>query len=248
VFLYIVDTVQVVDADSGGTRARIMEATSQLLMASPAGEVSNRAVCEAAGVTPPTLYHHFGDKDGLIQAVVADAYERYLAHKREVGTTEDLVADFLRGWDMHVAFGVTNAVLYELMYGRPPIGRTSPAALTARSELLAFVRRIEGAGRLRMPVEVATDVLESTAIGVTLHLIRAGRTASDPLAVIVRDALAASVLAPAPAYGQALASPAVIAAAQRLRDELPRGAVATLRASETALLHDWLSALIDSST
>src|SRR5271163_1010934 len=86
-----------VDEEPRETRERILAVTAQLLAASPAGGVSNRTVCEAAGVTPPTLYHHFGDKDGLEQAVVAGAFERYLARKREeVGTTGDVAADFLR--------------------------------------------------------------------------------------------------------------------------------------------------------
>jgi AcrR family transcriptional regulator len=77
-------------------RARIIDITAELLAASPTGQISTRAVCDAAGVTPPTLYHHFGDKDGLLHAVVADGFGRYLARKRAVGTTGDVVADFRR--------------------------------------------------------------------------------------------------------------------------------------------------------
>jgi AcrR family transcriptional regulator len=235
------------DEESGETRARIMEATARLLAASPTGEVSNREVCEAVGVTPPTLYHHFGDKDGLVQAVVTDAFERYLERKRALGATGDVAADFARGWDAHVEFGVANPALYELMWGRPMMRRVPPAAVIARNELLAFVRRIEAAGRLRLPVEVATDVTESAATGVTLHLIRAGRSASDPAVSIARDAVVAAVIGPPPAYGRIPASSGVIDSAARLRDELPHGPVATLRASETALLHDWLDVLADST-
>ena len=237
------------DEEPRETRERILEVTAQLLAASPTGGVSNRAVCEAASVTPPTLYHHFGDKDGLEQAVVADAFERYLAVKRaEVGTTADLVADFLRGWDMHVAFGVANPALYKLMWSRPLMRRTTPpAAVTARTELLAVMRRIEAAGRLRLPVEVATDVAESAATGVTLHLIANGRPASDPAAAIARDAITAAIIGPAPSHGHVPASRGVTVAAAQLRDELPHGPVATLGASETALLHDWLDALAGSA-
>ena len=33
--------------------------------------MTTRAVCDAANVKAPTLYHHFGDKNGLLDAVVA---------------------------------------------------------------------------------------------------------------------------------------------------------------------------------
>ena len=50
-------------------RTRILETAAGLLAQSADADVSTRAVCDAAGVTAPTLYHHFGDKDGLLAAV-----------------------------------------------------------------------------------------------------------------------------------------------------------------------------------
>ena len=41
---------------------------------------SVEAITAAAGVGPPTLYHHFGNKRGLFVAVVADVYAQVLAH------------------------------------------------------------------------------------------------------------------------------------------------------------------------
>jgi len=42
---------------------------------------SVREICQAAGATPPSLYYHFGDKEGLFQAVVAESLnlERFSA-------------------------------------------------------------------------------------------------------------------------------------------------------------------------
>ncbi|PZD97164.1 TetR/AcrR family transcriptional regulator [Paenibacillus sambharensis] len=232
------------DSDiSNETRMRILDVTTQLLAASTTGEISNRAICEAAGVKPPTLYHYFGDKDGLVQTVVNEAFERYLESKRKVGRTGDLITDFRRGWDMHVEFGVGNPALYDLMYGRPLIRNMSPAVSTARSELLKFMSEFEAAGRLRLPIQLATDVVESAAIGVTLQLIRTNSADSDPLVFITREAVMAAVIGPDSPYGSHPASPEIAAAAARLRDELPRGQVSTLRASETSLLHDWLDIL-----
>ena len=48
-------------------RARIVEATTALLVATgDEGAVSIRSVAEAVGVTPPSIYLHFRDKDELI--------------------------------------------------------------------------------------------------------------------------------------------------------------------------------------
>ena|ERR1700731_4855215 len=59
-------------------RTRILETAAGLLAQSADADVSTRAVCDAAGVTAPTLYHHFGDKDGLLAAVVDFGWAAFL--------------------------------------------------------------------------------------------------------------------------------------------------------------------------
>lgn len=51
-------------------REKILEAAAGLLAEAPVADVSTRAVCEAAGVGAPMLYRLFGDKAGLLAAVV----------------------------------------------------------------------------------------------------------------------------------------------------------------------------------
>jgi len=65
-------------------KTRILEAASELLARSADADISTRAVSEAAGVTAPTLYHHFGDKDGLLAAVVDFGWAAFLDRKRTV--------------------------------------------------------------------------------------------------------------------------------------------------------------------
>ena len=36
-----------------------------------------REICEAAGITKPTLYHFYGSKDGVLQALVTSGFERF---------------------------------------------------------------------------------------------------------------------------------------------------------------------------
>ena len=56
-------------------RAEIIAATKDLLAASASSEaVSIRAVADAVGVTSPSIYLHFADKDALIEAVVVDVF------------------------------------------------------------------------------------------------------------------------------------------------------------------------------
>ena len=76
------------------------------------GEVSTRAICERAGVQAPTLYHHFGSKRGLEDAVITHGFKRFLA---DAGG--DAIEDIRAGWDLHVRFGLENPGFYALIYG-----------------------------------------------------------------------------------------------------------------------------------
>jgi len=156
------------------TRQRIIEVTAELLQRSPAEPVSTRAICEAAGVSAPTLYHHFGDKDGLYDAVVTYGFESYLAAKHALAPTGDPVVDLCHAWDAHVDFGVTHPALY---------------ALTLLTGLLA---RVAQAGQLRIDLEAATAAIEAACVGATLQAIRGGQGADA--STLLRDTVFASVV------------------------------------------------------
>jgi AcrR family transcriptional regulator len=56
-------------------REEIIAATKELLAKSASSDaVSIRAVADAVGVTPPSIYLHFADKDALIEAVCTDVF------------------------------------------------------------------------------------------------------------------------------------------------------------------------------
>ena len=60
------------------TRDRLLLAAAELMHESGEPTVSTRAVCERAGVEAPTLYHHFGNKQGLIDAVIQHGFNQYV--------------------------------------------------------------------------------------------------------------------------------------------------------------------------
>src|SRR3954464_778056 len=130
------------------TRERIIEAASALLTQGGREAVSTRAISAAAGVQAPTIYRHFGDKRGLLDAVASHGFETYLRSKAALTPSGDPVADLRRGWDLHVGFGVENPACYALIYGEPSPGVQSPAAREAAVILADQVRSIAEAGRL----------------------------------------------------------------------------------------------------
>lgn len=52
-----------------------------------------REICEAAGITKPTLYHFYGSKDGVFRALVSGAFEQFRQHvERGLASSDSLRA------------------------------------------------------------------------------------------------------------------------------------------------------------
>jgi AcrR family transcriptional regulator len=173
-------------------RDRLLLAAAELLDGSGGRDVSTRAVCDRAGVTAPTLYHHFGSKQGLVDAVVSYGLTQYAAGAGESG---DPVADLRAGWDAHVRYGLDHPSFYVLLHGRirpgVPCGVTGPALATLSRLLEAAAAR----GLLRVPVADAAAQILAANVGVTLSLI--GRPAGERdlgLSVRAREAALQGVL------------------------------------------------------
>lgn len=222
-------------------RTKILEAAERLLDASPDGDVQTRAVCEAAGVGAPVLYRTFGDKNGLMSAVVDYGFDRYLSVKRAAVPSEDPVADLREGWDSHVAFALAHPSVYRLMYS--PSFAQVPAAAGEALELLRLVLvRCAEAGRLRVPPEAAAQAIMAANVGVSLALItQPGAYTDTGLSHRVRRAIHAEVLSDEPPPG---AEPQPLAAtAVRLAALLEVGEDGALTTAERALLRQWLDRL-----
>ena len=175
-------------------RQRILDATAELFAESTDGEVSTRAICERADVSAPTLYHHFGDKYGLLDAVVAHGFEQYLETKRGTESSGNALVDLANGWDVHVQFGLDHPAFYTLMYGHPQ-RRTPPAAAQeARSRLIDLLQSAVDQGAIRSPADRAADIVLAANTGVTLALIARSSSEIDlSISTQLRDAVIASL-------------------------------------------------------
>ncbi|MDQ0790463.1 TetR/AcrR family transcriptional regulator [Streptomyces sp. B3I8] len=193
----------------------------------------------------------FDDKDGLLAELAAYGFERYLAEKREALalTPDDPVADLYRGWDLHVDFGLRHPAFYMLMYGTVRPGRRPPAADEAHALLVRLLRRVAEAGRLRIPVGQATRVIHAATTGATLALIGEAPSQRDlTTSARLRDTVIASVTtgelvsSGSDLASRALALDAALETALTIGPPVAEAAV-PLRATETALLREWLQHL-----
>jgi AcrR family transcriptional regulator len=216
------------------TRTRLLKAAADLIAASPGEDFSLRAVCDAVGVTLPTLYHFFGSKQGLVDAVVQHGFEMYLERKNSAESSSDPIQVLRAGWDAHVAFGIGNPGFYTLMYGKVRPGY-APAEQSRPTEMLrAVMRRAKSQGRLVVSAEQAAAHVLAANVGVTLRQIVTA-TEDRELSLAMREGVIAAVTGTQSDLG----------VADRGRNIVEYAAAhpEVLGAKETSLLIDWIQRL-----
>lgn len=215
-------------------RDRLLHAAAAMMDESGERALSTRAVCERAGVTAPTLYHHFGSKQGLIDAVIGHGFSQYVDAEEPGADGDDPLAAVRAGWDRHVAFGLDHPRFYTLLYGNLEPGVPCAITAPATARLATLLQAVARAGRLTTAPDDAARQLHAANVGVTLTLIGQPPGAVDrALSDRVRDAAIAGVTT-----GDGRPSGDVAAAATTLRACLGDGG--PLTPGETALMRELL--------
>jgi AcrR family transcriptional regulator len=222
------------------TRAEMLKAAEAQLLESPEPDFSTRAVCEAVGVGAPVLYRLFGDKNGLLAAVVDRAFERYLTSKRTQQLSDDPVDDLYSAWDLHIAFALKNQAVYRIAYA-PSLDKVPAGVEEARQLLVRRLVRCAEVGRLNTTPDEAAQVMMTAATGVAISLISQPATFSCPvLSQRVRDAVLHGLLidtAPSDRRIDTLNTVALHMAA------LIRANPTPLTGPESALMLQWLDSI-----
>lgn len=179
-----------------GVRESLLDAALALAVTDGIDAITTRAVCSAVGVRAPTLYHHFGDRAGLVRAVVDRAFEEYFAQKDATIPNGSTPAQELAiGWDRHVAFARAYPGLYPAMY--PLSGQQSSHLQQSASLLRAGFDRLAREGALAPGVtpQLADAVLRAALRGVA-HAVAAEPNSSDneQISATVRDAVISQLI------------------------------------------------------
>lgn len=160
-------------------REQILRAASRLLVETGDEEaVSIRAVAEAVGVTPPSIYLHFADKTELIFAICETYFDELDRVTTEAarGSDDPIESLVLRG-GAYVRFGLENPEPYRVLFMRKPTATPLPfqyekiVSSSAFGHLAEAVAAAIGAGRIEGDPLLVSIYLWSTVHGLTSLLI-----------------------------------------------------------------------------
>jgi AcrR family transcriptional regulator len=128
---------------------------------------SMRRLAARCGYTLPTIYHHFGDKPGLLEALLDERFREMVDAIRGAVSSVDDPVENLRGMlRAFLDFGLSNPRHYQLMISTIQEGDEPPAAEEARQLLEAPVLALLDRGQLRAgDVELGKKVIWAFAHG-----------------------------------------------------------------------------------
>ena len=131
-----------------------MAAATRLLVEKGAEEaVSIRAIADAVGVTPPSIYLHFADKDELFIAVCDDRFQELDRRSQAVAAqATDPLDELRRRGEAYVHFGLESPEQYRILFMGP-----QPESITAEKvsewaclqHMVEAVQRCMAAGQIR---------------------------------------------------------------------------------------------------
>lgn len=224
-------------------KIRLLKAAADLLATSAGRPVSTRQITSLAGVTAPTLYHHFGDKEGLFNAVLDAGFEEYVAGERSIAPTGRPLEDVRQIWDSHVKFGIENPQLYSVMFGNIRPESRPVRVAEAEGFMEEMLDKAAAAGLLRAsPQEAARSILAAN-VGVTLMLIAEPAAERNfDLSDMTRDAVISAVSSEAGlrTTEAPLGASSVVVAAIALNAALESSNPEQLSTTELKLFLEWL--------
>ncbi|OQW43867.1 MAG: transcriptional regulator [Proteobacteria bacterium SG_bin6] len=173
---------------------RLVAAALTLLETTGEQGFSTRAACDLAGVKAPTLYHYFGNADGLLSAALEEAFRQFLARKQALIVSDHPAVALMEGWDDYVAFAAERPRLYGAMIARVLQGACLPAAVEARAHLVHRLEAIAALGRLRLPPHDAADLVWGSAHAAAMLFAASARAPSAAVIAALRDGTRRAVL------------------------------------------------------
>jgi AcrR family transcriptional regulator len=140
--------------------------------------VSVRAVAKAVGVTPPSIYLHFRDKDELIFSICERHFSRLDAFiEKEGAKSEDPVESLILRGKAYIRFGIENPEQYRILFmskGSRSEGNMGPEELRRSASfdhLVQAVQRCLDAGVFSGEPLLISMGLWSVVHGITSILI-----------------------------------------------------------------------------
>ena len=157
----------------------LLRAARRLLSSEGREGATMRAICSAAGVTPPTLYHYYGDLEGLHKAAIDETYLEVAAAYHGGAEERGPLKGIRDGWATFLEFAhsepnMCRIVIQQIMAGSPP----SMVSETLEG-LVEDLRQFHAQGLLKFCPKDTAQLLWMSALGALTFAVSVENTALE---------------------------------------------------------------------
>lgn len=169
------------EAHNQDVKRKILDAARELLLAGGVDGLSMRKLAAKIGYTATGIYHHFPDKQSVLQELMDADFKAFRTSLGRIGKVDDPIERIRKMAFAYIAFASENPDHYRLMFMIPPTVRKDLSCRDDPSQdAYAFLREAVSQGlaegRFRSEFENAeelTQILWAGAHGlVSLHIAK----------------------------------------------------------------------------
>ncbi len=175
----------------------ILKATEALLLEAGEEGVSIRKVSERCGYSAPTIYHHFGDKKGLIDSLLEERFRVVHQLMMKIPRGPDAALYLREMARAFIGFSLENPSHYRLLTTpRPESEPDVPSAKAARDLVKVALEELAREGTLATSdTEAAFQVIWAVVHGlISLQVIRPNPRLGGDLADLALDVVERGLL------------------------------------------------------
>lgn len=132
-------------SDVDPTRDALLAAASGLLAADGPDALTVRAIAERAGCSTMGVYTHFGGKDGVVEALFVEGFQRLGEALTSAPLTDDPLDDLRAGCAAYRRFALDNPTHYSVMFERhvPGFEPSAESMIHAHATLVLLEGRVQ---------------------------------------------------------------------------------------------------------
>lgn len=175
-------------------KEKILRATANIISKEGLESASTRAICDAVGITAPTLYHHFKAKNELLDSVTAFAFDLHRKKKLEE-KTKDPKKNLRIYWDGYMNFCLAEPELQRAMIIAISQGHSVKTGLECFRDLLYEFKILEKTGELVHSSLQSAQMYLGAAQGLSIIIMSLPKTNSLPqISTDTREAMLSGLI------------------------------------------------------
>lgn len=173
----------------------LLESAVRLLAAHGRIGATTRAICAEVGVGAPTLYHHYGDLNGLHQAAIRQAFTAVSACYRPRAAGGDPLQSVRDSWNMLMKFAQDHPRMCRLVIQQTINREMEPGISSIFDNIVSDLTELHQEGKMAIAPATAAYMFWAGAIGAAALLAHGGQgmPVDDSVAQVMLEALLAAL-------------------------------------------------------